>query len=161
MSSSEETAAAQPQKPYVVNKGVRQTKCRGPKKQCPSGTNTIEKGELRFGTRGELDGRDSMFYRHMQCVTARMLNNKGVTPSTLDDFIEFCVDDGTKMSITAAEARIAKDSLCATLGVPPKQATQKAEPGAQEQKDQAAPSKKKRKTAAVANSNDDEEVENE
>lgn len=103
-------------KPYLINKAFRATKCRGPKKECPGAGNMIAKGELRFGTRAEVDGRDSVFWRHIGCVTERLLTNKNITADSLTDFIDFCIEDGTKMSITAEEARAAENSLRALLG---------------------------------------------
>lgn len=106
-------------KPYLINKAFRATKCRGPKKECPGAGNMIAKGELRFGTRAEVDGRDSVFWRHIGCVTERLLTNKNITADSLPDYIDFCIDDGTKMSVTAEEARAAENTLRALLGAAP------------------------------------------
>lgn len=102
-------------KPYVVNKAVRKTKCRGSKKTCPN-SNQIDKGELRLGTRADVDGRPQVFWRHVGCVTKRMLTNKGVTPETLCVFVDFCTNDGSKMSITDEETQEATGILCDLLG---------------------------------------------
>ncbi len=103
-------------KPFVVNKAFRKSKCRGPKKECPGEDNMIAKGELRLGSRAEIDGRDSIFWRHIECVTTKMLQNKDITPDTLDEFIDYCIDDGTKMSITKEEARNVENTLRVQLG---------------------------------------------
>lgn len=102
-------------KPYVVNKAARKTKCRGPKNSCPHG-NQIEKGTIRFGSRAEIDGRASVFWRHLECVTKRMLTGKGATPNTLENFIDFEVegrggDGSARMRITEDEARQTKDTF--------------------------------------------------
>lgn len=136
-------------KPYVVNKAAVKTKCRGPKNGCKGVDNTIAKGELRLGTRAKVDERDSIFYRHIACVTSRMLTNKNVTADTMNEFIDYSIDDGTRMSITQGEARRAENALRVLLGSAPLPEIEEEHEEDEKAEEEKQPKKKRAKKATI------------
>lgn len=119
MSSSEESRDlhfADPEvypegtKVYVLEKSSRSAKCRGPKKACAFG-NQCDKQQVRFGTRGAIDGNPSTFWRHVECCTAKMFKDRGLNASNIEDYVEVRQGKKEALMISDEEKKRAFDKI--------------------------------------------------
>ncbi|CAO3670842.1 unnamed protein product [Umbelopsis ramanniana] len=73
--------------PYHIESG--RSKCKGPKKTCPSEDRSIKSGDLRLGSEIEGGQFTGVAWRHWKCTTPKVLENLKSLDDVEEDLIGF------------------------------------------------------------------------
>lgn len=111
------------QKPYVVAKANRATKCQCKDESCAF-DQKIEKGSVRFGTRAsETSKNNAVSWKHVDCVKKKHFRRrKELTAKNVNKFVEFdrktAKNKNSATALTKDEVSTAKKKIVAVLSEP-------------------------------------------
>ncbi|KAH8547659.1 hypothetical protein BGW37DRAFT_226400 [Umbelopsis sp. PMI_123] len=67
----------------------KRSKCKGPKKTCPSEDRSIQAGDLRLGSEIESSQFTGVAWRHWKCTTPKVLQNLVALDNLEEDLVGF------------------------------------------------------------------------